>query len=287
MALKGRKPEVTKIQKPKVLLYGAPNAGKTRFTLSIPRHYFFDHEGGATQPQYIAELKKAKATYFGKEEGSQDFGAVVDEVKALATEEHDFQAVTFDSYSKLYNMSIAASEARGVSSEFAKSKQDATKATRQLQLWLERLDMAVFLICHSKEKWVGGQVVGHTFDGYAKLEYDLDLVLEVSRVNKVTKATVKKTRLLGFPEGETFDLTWEEFAKRSGEVINRKAEVFVLATPAQVTELKALMDVVKTPEDWEAKALAKEGVTSWDEMASERIQAAIDTLKSKQTGGTK
>jgi hypothetical protein len=285
MALRGKKPEVIKDQKPKVLLYGAPNAGKTKFTLEIPNNYFFDHEGGAVRPQYRQALLDAGATYFGKEEGSQDFSTVLEEVKALATEKHNFKAATFDSYSKLYNMSIAASEAKGVSSEFAKSKQDATRATRQLQLWLERVDMAVFLICHSKEKWVGGQVVGHTFDGYAKLEYDLDLVLEVSRVNKVTRATVKKTRISGFPEGESFDLTWAEFAKRSGDVINRKAEAFVLATPEQVSELKALMDTIKTPEGWEDKALAKEGVTSWDEMASERIQAAIDVLKTKQGGG--
>ncbi len=287
MALKAKAPQVIKAAKPKVILYGLPGVGKTWLTLDAPGNYFMDTEGGAVQPQYREKLKKAKAMYFGKDEGSQDFSAVVDEVKALATESHDYKTLTLDSYSKLYNMSIAASEAKGVSSEFAKSKQEATKATRQLQTWLERVDMTVFLVCHAKEKWANGAVVGSTFDGLAKLEHDLDLSLEVTRKNGVTTATVRKTRLLGFPEGQSFELTWTEFAKRAGDVIERKADVFVVATPEQVAELKALLDTIKTPDGWEDKALAKEGVTSWDEMASERIQAAIATLKSKQTGGAK
>lgn len=279
MALKAKKPEIIQAAKPKVILYGLPGVGKTWLTLDAPGNYFIDTEGGAVQPQYREKLQKSGAMYLGKEEGSQDFSTVVKEVMGLSTEKHNFKTLTIDSYSKLYNMSIAASEAKGVSSEFAKSKQDATKATRQLQTWLERVDMTVFLVCHAKEKWANGAVVGSTFDGLAKLEHDLDLSLEVTRKNGVTKATVRKTRLLGFPEGAEFELTWPEFAKRAGDVIKREASVFVVATSEQVAELKDLLSKVKTPEGWEDKALAKEGVTSWDEMASERIQAAIDALR--------
>lgn len=287
MALKGKKPEVIKAQKPKVILYGLPGVGKTWFTLNAPNHYYMDTEGGATQPQYRERLKKAKATYFGKDEGSQDFSAVVQEVKALATEDHEHRTLTIDSYSKVYGMTIAAAEAKGVSSEFAKSKQDANKATRQLQTWLEKVDMTVFLVCHAKEKWAAGTVTGYTFDGLAKLEHDLDLSLEVTRANGVTRAKVKKTRLEGFPEGSEFELTWDEFSKRAGTIIEKKAEVFVISTPEQVTEVKALLELVKVPEGWEDKALAKEGVTGWDEMSSERIQAAIDALKKSVQGGAK
>lgn len=278
MALKGKKPEVIKAQKPKVILYGLPGVGKTWFTLNAPNHYYMDTEGGATQPQYREKLKKAKATYFGKDEGSQDFASVVAEVRALATEDHEFRTLTIDSYSKVYGMTIAAAEAKGVSSEFAKSKQDANKATRQLQTWLEKVDMTTFLVCHAKEKWAGGTVTGYTFDGLAKLEHDLDLSLEVTRVNGVTRAKVRKTRLEGFPEGAEFELSWEEFSKRAGTVIERKAEVFTVATEAEVTEVKRLLGLVKLPEGWEDKQLAKEGVTDWAEMASERVQAAIAAL---------
>jgi hypothetical protein len=285
MALKGKKPEVVKAQKPKVILYGLPGQGKTWFTLDAPDHYYMDTEGGATQPQYRKKLISAGATYYGKDEGSQDFSSVVSEVRALATESHAYKTLTMDSYSKVYNMTIAAAEAKGVSSEFAKSKQDANKATRQLQTWLERVDMTVFLVCHAKEKWAGGTVTGYTFDGLAKLEHDLDLSLEVTRKDGITRAKVRKTRLEGFPEGAEFELTWAEFAKRAGTVIDRKADVFVIATPEQVAEMKALMDTVKMPEGWEDKALAKEGVTAWDEMASERIQAAIVAVKKYAAGG--
>jgi hypothetical protein len=282
--LKGKKPEVVKAQKPKVILYGLPGTGKTWFTLNAPGHYYMDTEGGATQPQYRKRLIDNKATYYGKEEGSQDFGSVVAEIKALATEKHDFKTLTIDSYSKVYGMKIAEAEAKGVSSEFAKSKQDANKATRQLQTWLERTDMVTFLVCHAKEKWANGSVQGYTFDGLAKLEHDLDLSLEVTRANGVTTATVRKTRLEGFPEGAKFELTWDEFAKRAGSVIERKAEVFVIATAEQVTEIKALLDAVKVPEGWEDKALAKEGVTEWAEMSTERIQAAIDGIRKFSQG---
>jgi RecA/RadA recombinase len=284
MPLKAKKPEVVKAVKPKVILYGLPGVGKTWMCLDAPGNYYIDTEGGAVQPQYREKLKKAGAMYFGKEEGSQDLSALVNEVKALATEQHPYKTLTVDSYSKAYGMAIAASEARGVTSEFAKSKQDANKATRQLQTWLERVDLTVFLVCHAKEKWQGGSVTGYTFDGLAKLEHDLDLSLEVTRKDGKTIATVRKTRLLGFPEGASFELSWAEFAKRAGDVIERAADVFTVATDAQVKELKALLDTIKVPEGWEEKALAKEGVTDWAEMASERIQAAINALKKSAQG---
>lgn len=286
MALKAKSTEVVKAQKPKVLLFGDAGKGKTHFLTEADKHYYFDIEGGATQPQYREKLKKAKAAYFGKDEGSQDFGAVVNEVKALATEEHSYQVMSLDSYSKLYNMAIAVDEAKGASVDFGKNKQGANKATRQLQTWLERIDMTVFLVCHSKEKWAGGAVVGKTFDGFAKLEYDLDLSLEVTRVNGVTRAKVHKTRLNGFPEGAEFELTWAEFVKRAGAVIERKAEVFKSATEEQVSKVKNLMEKAKVGEDWQDKAFAKEGVTTWDEMHGDRVQAAIDAL-SKAIEGVK
>lgn len=284
MALKGKKAEVIKAQKPKVLLYGAPGSGKTTFLLDAPSCYYMDTEGGATQPQYREKLKKSGAAYFGKEEGSQDFHTLVQEVKALATEEHPYKVLAMDSYSKVFNMTIAASEAKGVSSEFSKSKKDAVAKTRQLQVWLERVDMAVFLVCHSKDKWENGSVTGKTFDGHDKLEYDLDLSLEVTRANGVTRAKVRKSRLEGFPEDAEFELTWAEFASRAGEVIERKAAQFKVASPEQIAKVKALLAVVKVPEDWEDKAFAKEGVTSWAEMPAERVEAAIKALEKAATG---
>ncbi len=204
MALKGIKPEVIKASKPKFMLSGKPGTGKTMFALNFPSVYLVDTELGAVRPQYVQKIIKEGGSYFGPEQGSQDFREVINQVRELATTSHPYKTLCIDSFSKLYNLECAAAEER-VGSDFGKDKREANKPTRQLLRWLERLPMTVILICHQKDKWSRRDreliMEGSTFDGFPKMEYDLDLWLETKLQGSKRYATVVKSRIDTFPVG--------------------------------------------------------------------------------------
>lgn len=171
--LKAVKPEVVKPSKPKFMISGKSGVGKTLFAISFEKPYFIDSEGGAVREQYMDRLLRAEGAYFGKEQGSQDFHMVIEEIKTLATSKHNYKTLVIDSFSKLYNMAAAIAE-ESVGNDYGRDKKEANKPTRQLIRWLEKIDMTVILICHQKEKWErkGKEIinVGSTFDGWEKLE---------------------------------------------------------------------------------------------------------------------
>jgi DNA polymerase III delta prime subunit len=189
MALKAVKPEIVKPSKPKFLISGPSGVGKTTFGLEFPKPYLIDVEGGAVREQYTKKLIASGGAYFGKEQGSQDFKLVIEEIKALATSKHDYKTLIIDSFTKLYNMAAAIAE-ETVGNDFGRDKKEANKPTRQLIRWLEKIDMTVILICHMKPKYErqGKEIVyaGTTFDGWDKLEYDLDLWIEIHKTGKRT-----------------------------------------------------------------------------------------------------
>jgi hypothetical protein len=281
--LKAKNPETVLASKPKFLISGESGVGKTFFSLSFPRPYLIDTEGGATREQYQNKLKASNGAYFGKDEGSQDFNAVIEEVKELATTKHDYKTLIIDSFSYLYILEAAEAELKG-GSEFGRDKKEANKPTRQLMRWLEKLDMNVILICHSKGKWgrKGKDIYqdGTTFDGYDKLEYILDLWIEIARGGKTF--LVKKSRIDSLPQDASFPLSYEKFAEVYGNaVIEAKSTPAVLATKNQVDHIKKLIELLNiTPEQIE-KWMKKVDVEEWEEMTEKQIAGLIETLNKK------
>lgn len=283
--LKGKKPELIEPSKPKFLLSGKSGVGKTMFALEFPNVYYIDCEGGATREQYKKKLIAGGGIYMGKDEGSQDFKTVIDEVRALATTPHEYKTLVIDSFSRLYNIAAAIAEEK-IGSEFGRDKKEANRPTRQLMRLLDILDLSVILICHQRDKWErrNGELVhaGTTFDGFDKLEYEMDLWLEVQKVQKIRSYVVKKSRIEAFPEGNEFPLDYEHFAQLYGEkVIEKEAKPVDMATPEQVAELNQLIQVVKiepkTLENWKDKA----NVDDFDEMTKDQITKCLDYIKAK------
>ena len=83
--LKAVEPTQIEPSRPKVLIYGRYGSGKTHAALDFPQPYYIDSEGGAKQDQYRKKLIASRGAYFGPEQGSRDFAAVIEEVKTLAT----------------------------------------------------------------------------------------------------------------------------------------------------------------------------------------------------------
>lgn len=283
--LKGRAPDAGRPTKPKFLIFGPPSVGKTWVAIDFPRAYYIDTEGGASQPQYQRKLLESGGTYFGPEDGARDFNSVVDQVEALATNKHDYLTVVIDSFSKVYLSEAALHESR-VGNTYGADKKEANKPTRQLMRWLDRLDMNVVLVCHEKEKWEkkpGGKAndlvsVGKVFDGYEKLEYDLHLCLRVTRDG----ATVYKSRLEGFPYGETFPWNFKEFERRAGKAVMLRPVVpVVLPEAAEVNEVRRLLHAAKMKPGWEQDVFSKAGVTRWEELDRDKVLKCIEYLKTR------
>ena len=262
------KPPVGKTKRAKIILSGRAGVGKTYFALDFPSCYYIDVEGSAERDHYADKLAKAGGVYFGQDEGSQDYETVIEEIVTLATVEHEYKTVVIDSFSKLYATAAGIAEEK-LGSDFGRDKKEANRPTRRLIRWIDRLDMNVILICHQADKWgkdaKGEQsVIDTTFDGMKRLEYELDLWIEILKEGKSRKGRVRKSRLLGFVEGERFDLVYKDFAERYGKkLINADHQVtHQTATPEQASNLITLCRDAGIPTTTIAKWCEKAGVES-------------------------
>lgn len=281
-------PENVEPKKPKVLIFGSPGVGKTWTALDFPSVYYIDTEGGADLNHYREKLKAAGGMYFGPDQGSLDFDVVIGQIQALATEQHAFRTVVFDSITKLFNTAISEeSERLGDKDAFGASKKQPVRRMAQLVRWVNRLDMNAIFIAHQKDMWGkdekgNREVVGATFDGWEKLEYELHLVLNVIKTGITRRARIGKSRLTGFPEGEMFEWSYATFADRYGkDVIEKEAKPIVIASAEQVAEVNRLLGIVKVADDFVEKCFKKAGVDEWSEMDSDKIDACIELLKGK------
>lgn len=291
--LKAKPPEQHEPSKPKILIFGPPGVGKTWFSLDFPSVYYIDVEQGAARTHYMEKLTRSGGMVMGPDEGALDFETVIDQFKALATEKHAFKTVVVDSITKLFNTTIANENERllkaGKKDEFGTSKKPAIACMRRLVAWVQRLDMNCILISHQKEEWgqdsKGERVcVGQTFDCWDKLEYELDLALRASKQGPSRYAHVRKTRLLGFPEGEQFPLDFPSFAERYGkDVIEKAGEVIALATPEQVAELLRLTDLLKTSDEDIQKIWTRANASAWTELDTTQAAKTIKFYTDKLT----
>ncbi len=258
------------------------------FALQFPTPYLIDTEPGATREQYTPLIKKSGGSYFGVEQGSQDFRTVVEEIKNLATTpNHGFKTLIIDSFSKIYNLETAAAEERsGKSDAFAmtRARSEANRPTRQMMKWIDRIDMVVILICHQKDKWerIGGelQVTDSIFDGWAKLEYDLDLWMETKMIGTTRLMRVRKSRIEAFPLGSEMPMNYATFAKRYGqELIEQKPKNIVLTNPADILEIKRRVELLKIEPETIDKWLTKAQAIEWEDVSEDFAKRLLEYLQ--------
>lgn len=279
----------------KLLVSGKPGVGKTWVAMDFPNAYYIDVEGGATQPHYKEKLIASNAMYFGVEQGSQDFECVIEEVITLATVEHDRKTLIIDSVTKLYHTAAGIAEER-VGNEFGKHMKEAQKPLKRLLRWLDKVDMNVILIAHEKDKW-GKQsngengMIGLTFDCWDKLEYELDFWIQVFKEGPRYRGLIKKSRLLEFPQGDSINWNYAEFANTFGiDTIEAAPRVIVLATADQIQTLKTLVaqfnaivdDPVTAITESKQKAwLTRANAGSFEEFTDEQITKLIEMMQTK------
>jgi hypothetical protein len=287
--LRGVEPKKAEPSKPKILLFGAAGVGKTWGALDFPGVYYIDTEKGADRDHYTDKLVKSGGRYFGPEQGSQDFPTVIAEIEALATENHPYKTLVIDSGTKLFSTAKFLAAEKG-GDEYGRDKKEANKPARRLMSWLGRIDMNVIITAHEIPLWgldsKGERTqIGVTYDAWDKLDYELDLVLNIQKLGASRKARVVKSRLKEFPEASNFDWSYEEFAKKYGkDVIESQGKTLVLATAAQLARYKELMETWKAPDGQEEKWLKAANVSDLSEIDSDKLAKIIEYIETKIKG---
>jgi len=286
--LRAKQPDEVKPSKIKMMIFGPSGVGKTWLSLAFPKPYYIAPENGADRAQYRARLKEVGGVYMGPEEGATSFSTVLDEIKTLATEKHEYKTLIVDSITKLYQVCIAdEAEKLGSKDAFGASKKPAIANMRRLVNWVQKLDMNVLFVAHEITEWGNDEKgnrteIGKIPDVWDKLIYELDLTIHAKKFGPNRNAIVTKSRLEGFLDGSSFPLTYEEFGKRYDKTIIESASVPVaLATTAQVSRVKELLEIIKIDEKeidtWNSKA----GAESFEEYSSEYIAKTIAFLEKK------
>lgn len=287
--LKAKDPELTSPGKTKGLIFGASGVGKTWFTLSFPKPYYIDTEGGADLRHYQERLKKAGGAYLGPQDGALDFTFIIEQMQALAAEKHGFKTLIIDSVTKLYQTSIAhEAERLGDKDAFGASKKPAIANMRRLVNWAMRLDMNIWFVAHETTEWGTDartgqrQEIGKAADVWDKLIYELDVTLQAVKRGPARIAIVRKSRLTGFPDGDSFPLEYAEFATRYGkDFLESDSTPIEMASAVQVADITRLVSTVKVEQADIDKALTKAGAETFAELNSEQAEKLIAWLKKK------
>jgi hypothetical protein len=276
--LRAKKPEaVTK--RLKLFMFGPAGVGKTTAAIQFPNSYIIDAERGSEN--YDKIITASGSVVFQ----TTDIQDVIQEVKALLTEKHDYRTLVIDPITPLYNDLLEKCENQ-VGADFGRHYGAANKTMKRLANLIMALDMNVVITAHAKTEY--GQnfsKLGYTFDGWRQLDYWFDLVIELQKKGKKRFGRVAKTRLEQFPDDDTFEWSYDAIKKRYGaDMLEKEAAVVKLAAPEQVAQLKDLLAIVRLPDGTTDKWLAKAGVDVWEDMSAETIAKCIDYVKNKLPG---
>lgn len=278
MALRGKPPAAVE-KRLKCMWFGPAGSGKTTAAIQFPRPYLIDTERGAENDQYVALLEKAGGAYFG----TADFEDMVKEVTELLTAKHEFRTLIIDPITVVYS-DLLDKAAKKVGTDFGRHYGEADRRMKHLLNLLLRLDMNVIVTCHAKNMYGDNlTVLGQTFDGYKKLDYLFDLVVEIQKRGKDRVGVVRKTRIEKFGDGmEVKPWSYDTVAELYGrDVLERGARPEVLASAEQVDELGRLLAVLKIDADTTDKWLEKAKAETWAEMPAEAITKCIEHCRQR------
>jgi hypothetical protein len=275
MALRAKPPEAV-VKRLKLFMFGVPGVGKTTAATQFPKSYIIDCERGAEN--YDKLIKASGSVLFQ----TTDAEEIIVELRSLLSEKHDYRTLVIDPITPVYSDLLEKSEVK-VGSEFGRHYGEANKTMKRMMNLIMSLDMNVVVTAHAKTEYGENLVkLGYTFDGWKQLDYWFDLVIFLKKTAKRRIAKVVKTRIESFPDESTFDWSYQAICERYGvDVLEREARVITLASPAQVSELKRLMELVKLPEGTATKWLSKASVEDWADMPGDTISKCIEFINKR------
>jgi hypothetical protein len=273
--LRAKRPEAVN-KRLKLFMFGPAGVGKTTAAIQFPNSYIIDCEKGTEN--YDKLITASGSVVFQ----TTDIHDVVQEVKSLLTEPHDFRTLVIDPITPIYNDLLEKSELK-VGTDFGRHYGEANKVMKRLANLIMALDMNVVVTAHSKKEY--GQnlaVLGQTFDGWRQLDYWFDLVIELGKKARKRMAKVVKTRVESFPDEDVFEWSYDAIKKRSDvSMLEKEASVVRLASAEQVREIKDLLAIVRLPEGTTDKWFAKAGVDVWEDMPADALAKCIEYVRNR------
>ena len=271
MALRAKKPTATS-KRLKLFMYGDAGVGKTTAGLQLPKPYIIDTERGTEN--YYKSINKVGGAVLH----TTDIDEVIEEVRKLSTEKHGFTTLFIDSFTPLYFDLVEKMEAEH-GNEWGKHYGEANKIMKRLINLIMRLDMNVVVTCHAKV--VYGEDMkkdGITFDGWKRLDYIFDLVLELRKPTPTKRyAKVVKTRIVTFPDGETFEWNYDSLTERySKNELERQVDTITTATDDQVSEIQVMSSKLSDGKKKVDSYMRKAGVSQLTDLTCEQAQDVID-----------
>lgn len=278
MPLKAKKPtEQTK--RLKLFLFGAASTGKTRCALQFPKTYFFDCEKGTDNYTDLFEASGSVRLQ------TTDVDEVVDELRTLATTQHDYKTVCIDPITMLEADLILKAEDQYSVGDM-RIWRDRDRTLKRLVNLLYSLDMNVIVTAHGKIEYGDNMKrLGTTYDGWKRWLFVFDLAIELYRVGMKPHGLVRKTRLKEFPEGEDFDFSYAAIADRFGkDVVEATSKPIELADTEECLRLERLLDSIVVPKGTVERWKTKAGVDDFADMTAAQIAGCIEYLEKKGRG---
>jgi len=270
MALRAKKPTDTS-KRLKLFLWGEAGVGKTMACLQMPKPYIIDTERGAEN--YYKAINKVGGEVFN----TTDIDEVIEEIRKLSTEEHNFKTLVIDSSSPLFFDTVEKMEAE-YGNDFGKHYVEAGKVFKRMINLMMRLDMNIIITSHSKVMY-GDEMkkIGETFDSWKRFDYIFDLVLQLKKQTPTKRyATVKKTRIDSFPDGETFEWNYDSLTERfSKKELEREVDSITTATVEQLKEIEVLSTKLSGGKDLVDNYMRKAGITQLADLTNEQAQNVI------------
>lgn len=290
MALKAKKPEV-KEKRLKMFLYGPPGSRKTTSAIKFPNSVLIDMEKGSEN--YAETIQKSGSVVLQTTSPDE----VLDEVKALLTEKHEFKTLILDPVTIFYE-----STQEKWTRIFEKYTTDAKNKELQdfgMRYWgrvksnykamlrmLLRLDMNIIMTAHQKDIYGSSMnKIGVGPDSMKGDNYFFDNVFQLNVSNdKAVATTIKQRSEPLYPPKfpDQFEWSYENFCKFYGkEIIEREAVPVLMASEEQVARVKQLIEVIKVPDTQIEKWFTTFDVDEWEETTCEQIQKCIELMETK------
>ena len=290
MVLRAKKPEVVE-KRLKMFLFGPPGSRKTTSAIQFPKSVLIDMEKGSEN--YAKSIDKAGSVVLHTTNPDE----VLEEVKALLTEKHDYRTLILDPITIFYESTqekwtrifekYTDNEKNKELQDFGMRYWGRVKSNYKAMLrMLLKLDMNILMTAHQKDIYGPNMSkMGVGPDSMKGDNYFFDNVFQLNVLNdKAIATTIKQRSEPLYPPKfpERFDWSYENFCNFYGkEVIERVAVPVEMASSDQVARLTLLVEGLKVPPETIEKWHTKCDVDSFDQMTSKDITSLVEFCEKK------